>query len=350
MSGLILLYCLTAFTDFPVLGKLRDIWIETAMTTADHQWLAEKFFPRAVINKTMSRQVSTDGIVSNPGKVVFGLMKRSDAMSDAPGDGEAAIYADDEQLSYQKDAVKDARGNKILLYDEEQDIKIVEISGFSTDGIYKGRLLFVSDPSRVVVRHTSDKGERGELLTSYLKRFDAIAGINGNGFMDTDGKGSGGQILGWSMADGELWGSMIPKSASAGFTEDGVLVVGTFDDPESYSIRDMVQWGPTLIADGRKLLSGTGGYGCQPRTALGQTADGTVILATVDGRQLHSIGITVGELADILYEYGCVNAALCDGGSSSVMMYGGEIIGSPSTPMKETGRYLPNAILVLKKD
>jgi exopolysaccharide biosynthesis protein len=321
------------------------------MTTADHQWLAERLFPRFVIDKTMSKQISTEGIVSDPAKVARELGKKDKSES-----LESEIVTDDDPLSGEHPVVipkienRDEKGNKILVYDKEQDIKIVEISGFSTDGIYKGRLLFVSDPSRIVVRHTSSKDEHGEFLSAYMKKFDAVAGINGNGFMDVDGKGSGGQILGWSMADGELWGSMLPKNASAGFTDDDVLVVGTFNDPEGYGIRDMVQWGPTLIADGKKLLSGTGGYGCQPRTALGQTADGTVILATVDGRQLHSIGITVGELADILYEYGCVNAALCDGGSSSVMMYGGEIIGSPSTPMKETGRYLPNAILVLKSD
>ncbi|MDR3120530.1 MAG: phosphodiester glycosidase family protein, partial [Clostridiales bacterium] len=68
-------------------------------------------------------------------------------------------------------------------------------------------------------------------------------------------------------------------------------------------------------------------------------ADGTIVMATFDGRQPgHSLGISAGEVAAILADYGCVNAGLCDGGSSSVMMYDGEIIGSPSTPMKTTGR------------
>jgi len=139
-------------------------------------------------------------------------------------------------------------------------------------------------------------------------------------------------------------------SASAGFTEDDILVVGGIKDPEAYAIRDMIQWGPALIADGVKLVSGSAGWGLHPRTAIGQRTDGSVLLAVVDGRQpLYSIGITVGELSDILYDYGCVNASLCDGGSSSCMWYGGSLIGTPSTPMKETGRYLPNAIVVLKK-
>ena len=46
--------------------------------------------------------------------------------------------------------------------------------------------------------------------------------------------------------------------------------------------------------------------------------------------------------------FGAVTAGACDGGSSSVLAYNGEIINKPSTPMT-TGRYLPNAFLVKKK-
>jgi exopolysaccharide biosynthesis protein len=54
------------------------------------------------------------------------------------------------------------------------------------------------------------------------------------------------------------------------------------------------------------------------------------------------------DCADILLEYGAVTAAACDGGSSSVIGYEGEIINEPSTNMP-TGRYLPNAWLVRSK-
>ena len=81
----------------------------------------------------------------------------------------------------------------------------------------------------------------------------------------------------------------------------------------------------------------------------GQRADGVIVFMVIDGRQPgYSIGITVGEAAEILFMYGVVNAAACDGGSSSVLAYDGKIMNKPSTPM-EAGRYLPNAFLVKEK-
>jgi hypothetical protein len=72
-----------------------------------------------------------------------------------------------------------------------------------------------------------------------------------------------------------------------------------------------------------------------------------MVFAVVDGRQPgYSVGITLGDLTDILMSYGVVNAAACDGGSSSILYYDGKIINTPSTPMKTTGRYLPNAVVV----
>ena len=63
----------------------------------------------------------------------------------------------------------------------------------------------------------------------------------------------------------------------------------------------------------------------------------------------YSLGITMGDAAELLLKYGVVTAAACDGGSSSVLAYDGAIINKPSTPMV-TGRYLPNAFLVKSKN
>ena len=97
------------------------------------------------------------------------------------------------------------------------------------------------------------------------------------------------------------------------------------------------------------LMHDSAGWGVQPRTIVGQSDNGVFFILVVDGRQPgYSIGATMGDCASILLQYGCVTAAACDGGSSSVLAYNGELVNKPSTPM-ETGRYLPNAILVKKK-
>ena len=88
------------------------------------------------------------------------------------------------------------------------------------------------------------------------------------------------------------------------------------------NIRDGCEFGPVLIINGevnQEVYSGNSGY--NPRTAMGQRADGAVIFVCADGRQAGSIGATYKDIIDILQEYGAVNACNMDGGSSSIMYY-----------------------------
>ena len=63
-----------------------------------------------------------------------------------------------------------------------------------------------------------------------------------------------------------------------------------------------------------------------PRTAIGQREDGSVLLLVIEGRQTASLGATYLDLIDIMLEFGAVNAANLDGGMSSSMAYEGEEI------------------------
>jgi hypothetical protein len=52
------LYCVAVFSDIPFVAKWRTIWIETAMSTMNHHYLATAFIPKFVIDKVM--QESSD--------------------------------------------------------------------------------------------------------------------------------------------------------------------------------------------------------------------------------------------------------------------------------------------------
>lgn len=55
-----------------------------------------------------------------------------------------------------------------------------------------------------------------------------------------------------------------------------------------------------------------------PRTAVGQRADGTLVFYTIDGRKTgHSIGASMTQVAQRLIELGCVTALCLDGGGST---------------------------------
>ena len=63
------------------------------------------------------------------------------------------------------------------------------------------------------------------------------------------------------------------------------------------------------------------GGGVNPRTVIGQRADGAVIFLAIDGRQAGSLGGSYADIIDIMQEFGAVNACNLDGGSSTVMLY-----------------------------
>ena len=95
--------------------------------------------------------------------------------------------------------------------------------------------------------------------------------------------------------------------------------------------------GPRLIRDGSILLTSKEEkfpaditIGRAPRTAVGVTQDGHIILLVVDGRQQQSIGMTLQELALSMQQLGAVNAMNLDGGGSSEMVIGGKIRNKPS--------------------
>ncbi len=84
-------------------------------------------------------------------------------------------------------------------------------------------------------------------------------------------------------------------------------------------------------------------YARQPRTAIGRTADGRILLVTVDGRQSGwSVGLTVRELADVMIALGARDAVNLDGGGSTTMMIDGTIRNRPS----EVGRSVSDGLFL----
>jgi exopolysaccharide biosynthesis protein len=240
----------------------------------------------------------------------------------------------------------DSHGNIVYANNVEEEIVILHIEKPN----FKAKLIIVEDPSRVFLGVTDYKGSRGEFICDYLEKHNAVVGVNASGFIDTGGVSLGGQISGMCVSGGEYWGSYKSKYTLVGFDNENRLIVGGTDNWEQYNIRDGMQFRPTLILNGEKVVEDSAGWGLQPRTVIGQCENGVVLMLVVDGRQVgHSIGATMEDCADILLQYGAITAGACDGGSSSVIGYDGEVINKPSARDMPTGRYLPNAWLVARK-
>jgi exopolysaccharide biosynthesis protein len=67
-----------------------------------------------------------------------------------------------------------------------------------------------------------------------------------------------------------------------------------------------------------------------PRTLAGRTADGTIVLVTIDGRQTTSVGTTLAETARVAQALGMVDAVNLDGGGSTALSVRGALANKPS--------------------
>lgn len=213
---------------------------------------------------------------------------------------------------------------------------------------YKGKALIVNDPSRVYVYCIPDfPVERGAYLQDICKKENALGGVNGGGFIDVGGTGKGGEPKGMVMSNGEwLNGDVNAKHKVIGLSFDNKLIVGTMTGKEAMDLgcRDAVEWGPALIINGEPMSVSESADGPNPRTAIGQRKDGSIVLVYIEGRKTDSIGASYADLINIMQQYECINASNLDGGLSSSMNFDGERITNSYTTYGE--RPIPTAILV----
>ncbi len=237
--------------------------------------------------------------------------------------------------------------------EKEQDyLQLIDIAM----GTCKGKLLIVRDPKSVILGTSEEFGKTpGLQLTDMVAKYDGIAGINAGGFNDQNGLGDGGRPQGLVITDCEVtWGNPDYKYNVVGIDKDGVLRIGTMTGNKAVELG--IRWGvsfvthdglaSSLIINGEVQTQNLGS-GVNPRTAIGQREDGSLLLLVLDGRSINTLGATMEDIVNVMLEYGAVNAGNLDGGSSSVMVYGGEIINNCASV---TGpRRIPTGFIVLKE-
>ena len=137
---------------------------------------------------------------------------------------------------------------------------------------------------------------------------------------------------------------LVARGSQAGFlaTEapvgSKVSIVLTLTPPWT-NVTDAVGGGPIIVRDGKPVFRSFEGFTTDqlarrhPRTAVGQMADGRIVLVAVDGRQPgYSMGLTNFELALAMMRLGCVTASALDAGGSTTMAFDGKLLNRPSDP------------------
>jgi hypothetical protein len=109
--------------------------------------------------------------------------------------------------------------------------------------------------------------------------------------------------------------------------------------PEWGGIVDAIGAGPVIVRKGQPVFSANEDFTSSqitprdPRTGVGQLADGRIILVAVDGRQPgYSIGLTNFELAQTLAQLGAVTGMALDSGGSTTVAFDGRLLNHPSDP------------------
>lgn len=90
--------------------------------------------------------------------------------------------------------------------------------------------------------------------------------------------------------------------------------------PDTDKIRHAISGGSMLVKEGERAEFTHNITGKHPRTGIGFTEDGHLLLVTVDGRQTGASGMSQEELADLFIELGATFAMNCDGGGSTTMV------------------------------
>lgn len=314
--------------------SFKDWLIKKAMNTSDYQHLATWFYDRASINNII-KNIADESIRSNDD-----LLSITD-------------------LSYKPKKFANKYEEDLFLKKNEDDIyKIVPVSGtvHGSDKRYSGWMTIVYDPADVKLALSqgagTEGGNYGEILSILHQKSGALVSMNAGGFYDPDWRSNGGIPHGDIIKDGEIVSSYhrgIDSGGMVGFDKDNRLILKRINGEQALEmgIRDAVDWGPYLIVNGKDYFPNKTTYSwAVSRTAIGQRADGIVLLLVIDGMQAHSHGASYNDLSSLFLKYGAVNAASMDGGTSTSMYSEGRFLNNPFNGHVRTIRQLPNAWIV----
>lgn len=278
---LAILFAVFAFVFYGPFDYVRNMWINTAMNTSNCKILAKLLYSDGTIEKVLAQS----------------FVVNKENTSDG---GFENTYSDEVIYSRLEGAT------------------------------FEGHMIAVKDPTRINMLVGDD--EQGVFVEELVNENGYLGGINGAGFVTEYKRG---MIWGHTVADGKVINNCDRGEQQhfiCGMNYKGKLIVGRFSDEELAQKEFLwaVEFGPVLIVNGKKNeISDTAG-GLAPRSAIGQTQNGTILLVVIDGRRPDSLGATYKDVQTIMENNGAINAFLLDGGSSSSMCYNGKLVNIPS--------------------
>lgn len=371
------LYLTAVYSDIPFIAKWRTAYIQTAMNTLSHQWLATAFIPRSVIDKVVAEMEAareaqigvnsewdegesesrnptlTDTKGMSKEEITFyNLFWEVDVPSmqayvkehpDALAAGWSRINIDHSALTDNGTSIRTIQGEQVLAIDAQNEILIVREKGST----YRGVLVVMKDPSRLSLHAATTLGSIGQYCGQIAQAHGGVIGMTGSGFIDPGGTGNGGTLAGYAMCNGKAYGDHMGYGYKRlELHADNRIYIRDSASPVSSDTTDAVEFSPAMIIDGETVVNARSGFSdLQPRACLGQSKYGEIIALLVEGRLTTSVGISVPDCAAIMAKHDCMQAMNLDGGTSAMIWYKGKYIMRSSNPALTAGRTLPNAFV-----
>ncbi|MCL4377639.1 MAG: phosphodiester glycosidase family protein [Actinobacteria bacterium] len=306
--------------------KLKYDIVAMSMATKSNKYFATWFLSKGDINNILAK---TNSVVRDDKENLSNIK----------------VQKDNTVQSDSTNQVLESQNSKEMQVKDITGINIIDITGTN----FKGKLMEVSDPSKVTLGLAPKLGQVGAPLSEIVNIYKAIGGINAGGFLDDNLTGTGAKPDGIVIENGKIKfiQNGLKTFSVIGFSNDNILVISNsmdLDQINNSNLRCAISFGPALILNGKPLVKKGGTY-LAPRSAIAQKKDGTILLLVIDGRQLYSYGANYMDVQDIFLKYGAYNAANLDGGSSATLNYQGKTINRPCDITGE--RSIPSAFLVM---
>lgn len=232
---------------------------------------------------------------------------------------------------------------------DDADISVSTVTTGTGDDTVTYYVADVTLTDATVLRSAFAQDAFGENITETTSDIaadnDAVFAINGDyyGFRDT----------GIVIRNGVVYRDEGARQGLAFYTDGHVEVYDetatTADQLVADGVWNTLSFGPALLEDGQVLdgiddvevdtnFGNHSIQGEQPRTAVGVIDDNHLVFVVVDGRSPgYSAGVTMTGLAEIMQGLGATTAYNLDGGGSSTMVFGGELVNDPLGKDQERG-------------
>jgi exopolysaccharide biosynthesis protein len=268
------------------------------------------------------------------------------------GKSNIAYYAiadlKDRKLNFTTDTTYQRRFTPQQFYEKNQQPLLV-VNGTFFDFATNRNLNAVIKDGKLISYNVHTTALKGKDTLMYMHTFRSAIGINKKRNAD----------VAWLYTDSSTRYAKAFQQVP-GFYKDSasaILNKNIRDKSAKWKMKTAIAGGPVLIQNGKlainnneeRMFTGKAIDDKHPRTAMGYTTDGKLIILVVQGRMPGvAEGASLTQLAKLLLDLGCVEALNLDGGGSSCMLVNGKETIKPSD--KEGQRQVPAVFIIQEKN